>query len=99
MPTALHSYIIDSDGVIRVRVTVFADTEDSAEYWMNEHEEKCQDLAEHKTIEIYEEIPALPDREALQAVAEAQSTEEDDEDVDEEEPEGDEELDEEEQKA
>lgn len=83
MAVALHSYKIDRDGVIRVRHTFYGATEEACENEMEEHAEGCAAygpaLDEGETIEIFEENVPAPDVEALEAVADEQQGDEEDE--------------------
>lgn len=70
MAIALHSWKKDADGKIRVRHTFYAATEAEAEALMEEHGEGCEAfgpaLEEGHTIEVLEEIDALPTVETVE---------------------------------
>lgn len=65
MPIALHSFKIDADGKIRVAHTFYADDEDEARVLLLEHAQACPKFGPayraEETIEIAEEIDALPE--------------------------------------
>jgi hypothetical protein len=65
MPIALHSFKIDSDGEIRICHTFYGETEAEAEGYQKAHAKDCPHygpaLAAGKTIDITEEIDALPE--------------------------------------
>jgi hypothetical protein len=64
MPIALHSWKKDADGKIRVRHTFYAATEKEAETLMEAHGDACEAfgpaLEAGETIEVVEDIVALP---------------------------------------
>ena len=70
MPVALHSWIVEKDGEIRVRHTFFAETEEEAERLLKQHATGCSHFgpatAAGETIEVVEDIDELPDAETLE---------------------------------
>lgn len=69
MPVALHSWIREKDGTLRVRHTFFAETEEEAESLLKQHANGCGHfgpaVADDRTIEILEDIDELPDPDNL----------------------------------
>lgn len=92
MPIALHSFKIDDDKHIRICHTFYGETEAEAKQHQRDHARDCPHygpaLAAGRTIDIVEEIDALPepDEESLLELLGF-----DDEDLDEEEEEDEEE--------
>jgi hypothetical protein len=70
MPIALHSWIIEKDGGVRVRHTFFAETEEEADRLLKQHAGGCSHFgpadAAGETIEVVEDIDDLPDAETLE---------------------------------
>jgi len=87
MPVALHSYIVEKDGAVRVRHTFYADTEEEADRLLKQHAGGCSHFGPAttagETIEIVEEIDELPDAEELDDF-DLDDPDEDDEDEEEE---------------
>jgi hypothetical protein len=83
MPVALHSWIVEKDGGIRVRHTFFADTEEEADRLLKQHATGCAHFgpatAAGETIEVVEDIDELPDAESLEDFEEDDLDEGDDE--------------------
>lgn len=88
MAIALHSYKIDTDGVIRVRHTFYANSEPEADKLMEQHGAGCKAfgpaLEAGETIEIVEEIDELPDPDVIEALEDDVEDDEPEEDEDEE---------------
>ena len=93
--TAIHQYLVGSDGQIKCRVTFFGKDDEAAEYALC-NEDVYAGL-DGDTIDIYEDISELPDASALRNIHEPD--EDDEEDPEDEEDEEDEEDDEEELEA
>ena len=95
MKTAIHSYLVDTDGTIRTRITFYGDDDQSAELALDEHIGVCWALdkctLENRVIEIHEAMDAFPDVAALREIEDAagDGDEEEDEDAEDEEEEDD----------
>ncbi|MGH8863089.1 MAG: hypothetical protein ACREVZ_00330 [Burkholderiales bacterium] len=67
MPIALHSFLIDPHGKIRMAHVFYADDEDAARVLLLEHAQACPKFGPayrgKETIEIIEEIDAYPEAE------------------------------------
>jgi hypothetical protein len=83
MPVALHSWIVEKDGGVRVRHTFFADTEEEADRLLKQHAGGCAHFgpadAAGETIEIVEDIDELPDAETLEDFDEGDDGDDDEE--------------------
>jgi len=70
MAVALHSWIIEKDGSLKVRHSFYAETEEEAERMLKQHAAGCGHFgpanAEERTIEIIEEIDELPTEDTLE---------------------------------
>ena len=86
--TAIHQYLVGSDGQIKCRVTFFGKDDEAAEYALCNEDVNAG--LDGDTIDIYEDVSELPDAAALRKVEEP-----DEDDEDEESPEDDEDEDEE----
>ncbi len=83
MAVALHAWIVDKDGEIRVRHTFFAETEEDADRLLKQHAASCPGAAGGETIEVVEDIDELPDAETIEDFEEEGLDEDDEEDEDE----------------
>ena len=65
MPVALHAWIVEKDGKLRVRHSFFAETEEEADSLLKQHAASCGHFgpatADGNTIEIVEDIDDLPE--------------------------------------
>lgn len=70
MPVALHSWIVEKDGAIRVRHTFFAETEEEADRLLKQHAAGCSHFgpanAAGETVEVVEDIDELPSEDTLE---------------------------------
>jgi hypothetical protein len=69
MPVALHSWIVEKDGGIRVRHTFFAETIEECDRLLKQHATGCAHFgpadAAGETIEIVEDVDEMPDADTL----------------------------------
>lgn len=96
MAQALHSYLLNRQNEIVACITVFGENDQECDNMLDMHIESGFDALNGESIDIYEEIAELPDREALQLVADAQIGDDDeDEEEDEDDPDAEDEEDDE----
>lgn len=88
MKTALHSFKIDSDGAVRVQHVFYGETEEDARSLLEEHAEACPKfgpaVAAGDTIEVTEELDALPTPDTVDDFVPGEPDDEDEEEEDEE---------------
>jgi hypothetical protein len=86
MPVALHSWIVEKDGGIRVRHTFFADTIEECDRLLKQHATGCAHFgpadAAGETIEVVEDIDQMPDAETLEEFEEEDLNDDDGEEED-----------------